>query len=57
MWFDKDSKRFLAQLLHVPVLFDFAVEDTDLILGHNLQRVLVNVFVLVKHNKMSTTHS
>lgn len=45
------------QLLHVAVLFEFAGEDTDLILGHNLQRILVNVSVVVGHNKMSTTHS
>lgn len=45
------------QLLHVPARFDFAAEDTDLILGHNLQRILVNIPVVVGHNKMSTTHS
>ena len=41
------------QLLHVPVLFGFAI---DLILGHNLQRILVNAPVVAGH-KMSTTHS
>lgn len=45
------------QLLHVSVLFDFAAEDTDLILGHNPQCIFVNVPVVVGHNKMSTTHS
>lgn len=45
------------QLLHVPVLFDFAAEDTDLILGHNLKRIRVNVAVVVGRNKMSPTHS
>lgn len=41
------------QLLHVPVLFGFAV---DLIWGHHLQRILVNAPVVAGH-KMSTTHS
>lgn len=45
------------QHLHLPVLFDFAGEDTDLIWGHNLQCLLVNVPVVVGQNKMFTTHS
>lgn len=45
------------QLLCVAALFDFAAEDTDLILGHNLHRILVNIPVVMGHNKMSTTHS
>lgn len=45
------------QHLHLPVLFDFAGEDTDLIWGHNLQCILVNVPVVVGQNKMFTTHS
>lgn len=45
------------QHLCVPALFDFAGEDTDLILGHNLQCILVNVPVVVGQNKIFTTHS
>lgn len=45
------------QLLCVPTLFDFEVEDTDLSFGGDLQHILLSAPVVVGQNKISTTHS
>lgn len=56
-WSLKKKTSDSYQHLYVPVLSDFAGEDADLILGHNLQCILANVPVVVGQNKIFTTHS